>query len=366
MEKETIDQYSLILTKSQAESLREFNENVRRCETDSEKFSLCRQMRIQLLAQHDSVGTFIAVIEQVMLTICPKYKSYKRKRQTRGKVDDDEEWQRFIGVAAEGTKIFEKCLPHLKVPSLVWGRDKIQHYRWHHRGGSFCRKLAMVAKMMTWQEFVTKANRLLWRRATMHRKHRRRYIRDLPDPLDENELGCLRDWRGQDLYIKDKDPDQIELEPRALAPEELPDGFGFDRFGLLVHSQYAISTAEDGSNPLEVGPNTVTSLDPEHVDNEPRPVNQDTTMISPAPESASEVPSGDFIAFDFTATRLTEFSPSRENTVAGGLITPELGSPAFPDDEPLREENNIQLVDDAHNANDDTIAVIDDSSRPKV
>jgi hypothetical protein len=89
-------------------------------------------------------------------------------------------------------------------------------------------------------------------------------------------------------------------------------------------------------------------------------------MISPASEAAIEMPSGDFIAFGFTATRLPEFTPIRENTVAGGLITPELGSPAFPDTEPLREENDIQLVDDAHNANDDTVAVIDDSVRPKV
>ncbi|KAH8746108.1 hypothetical protein F5883DRAFT_585969 [Diaporthe sp. PMI_573] len=112
---------------------------------------------------------------------------HKGKRQTQEKVGDDEEWHRFIGVAADGNEILEKCLPHLKTASHVWGRDKIHHYRWHHRGWSFCKKLGTVAKMMTWQDFVIKANRLLWRRATVDRKHRRLHMRGFPHLLGDNE-----------------------------------------------------------------------------------------------------------------------------------------------------------------------------------
>jgi galactose-1-phosphate uridylyltransferase len=61
MEEENIDEYYVLLTESQAESLKEFNENVRRCGTDAEKFSLCGQMHSHLLERHNSLGTFIAV-----------------------------------------------------------------------------------------------------------------------------------------------------------------------------------------------------------------------------------------------------------------------------------------------------------------
>jgi hypothetical protein len=277
-----------------------------------------------------------------------------------------QEWDRFIGVAAQRAGVIENVLPHLKKASLVWGREKVQHYRWHDRGFSFCKKLGAVADERPWPEFVTKANRLLWRRATMERKYRRRHIKNLADPLGEIELCCLKFWLGEHSYIEDKDPDQTELQPSALSPEELPDGFGFDKFGLLVRNQYALSTAKHGTNPPEISPNPFTPLNPEHVESSPRSVEQDETMISPASEAASEVPSRDFIAFDFTATRLTEFASSTENTIAVGLITPEPGSPDFPDADPFPEENNVQRADDAHNANDETVALDDDLSRPKV
>ncbi|KAJ0100694.1 hypothetical protein J7T55_014069 [Diaporthe amygdali] len=57
MEAEKIDQFSKFLTESQAESLRRINEN----------------------------WTFVAVTEQIMLAICPKYKSYNRKKQPQEK-----------------------------------------------------------------------------------------------------------------------------------------------------------------------------------------------------------------------------------------------------------------------------------------
>ena len=143
------------------------------------------------MAQYDSVGTFIAVINQVMGVICPKYTSHEPKRTPEQKAEDNEQWNHFVGVATNGDELVDKCLPHLKAISLIWGRDKIQHYHWYHRGGSFHKKLGAVSKMMPWEEFVTKANRLLWRRATMDRKFRRCYIRPSPDPLDENELRGL-------------------------------------------------------------------------------------------------------------------------------------------------------------------------------
>jgi len=367
MEEEKINQFDVLLTESQAKSLKEFNENVRRCETDAEKFSLCRQMRSQLLERHNSLGMFIAVTEQVMLAICPKYQRYKKRRQTHEKAaDDDEEWQRFIGVAASGSDIIEKCLPHLRTASLVWGRDKIQHYRWHDRGGSFCKKLGAVAKKMAWQDFVTKANRLLWRRATMERKHRRRRIRNSPDPLDENELHSLRAWSGEHPYIKDKDPDQIELVPEVLAPGELPDGFGFDKFGLLVRSQHALPLSQHGTDAPEVDPKTVASLDPEPVDGSPRSVDQDTRMISPASEIASEASSSILTIFDSTPGQCSGSAARRGGPDSRGSDTTGTGSSPCSDPAVPGEEADAQAADDAHDAKAHRVAVVGEPSHPKV
>ncbi|KAJ0100686.1 hypothetical protein J7T55_003305 [Diaporthe amygdali] len=363
MEEEKIDHFSVLLTESQAESLKEFNEGVRRCKTDAEKFSLCRQMRSRLLERHDSLGVFIA--EKAILATCPEHQSYKERRQTRKRADDDEEWQRFVGVAASGSDVIEKCLPYLKLASLVWGRDKIQHYLWHDRGLSFCKKLGAVAKMMPWQEFVTKANRLLWWRATMERKHRRRHVRNSPDPLDENELHCLRAWSGEHSYVKDKDPDLVELDPKGLGPEEVPDGFGFDKFGLLVHSQHALPATQNGTNAPEIGHKKVTLLESEPVVGSRGSADQDTTMISPVSEITSEAPSSDLTIPDSTSGQRSEFAARRESTDSRALNTPETGSSSCSDPGAPGEEADVQAAEDAHNANDDRADIVVDPGPPK-
>ncbi|KAL2284419.1 hypothetical protein FJTKL_08831 [Diaporthe vaccinii] len=369
MEEEKINRYYVLLTESQAESLKEFNEEVRRCETDDGKFSVCRQMRSQLLEEHNSIGTFIAVVEQVMNTVCPKYNRYKRTRKAHG-THDDEEWQRFIGVAASRSDIIDKCLSDLKMASLVWGRDKIQHYRWPDRGWSFCKKLGTVARNMTWQDFVTKANRLLWRRTTMERKHRRRHIRNSPDPLNMDELVCLGAWRGEHSYVKEKDPDQIKLDPKALAPEELPDGFGFDKFGLLVRSQYALPLSQQGAGAPEIGPkivtSRVTSLDPELVDVSPRSVEQDTRMTPPESELASEAPSSNPTIFDSTPGQGSGSAARRESPGSHGPDTHDTGSSPCSDPALPGEEADAQAADDADDVNAHRVAVVDEPSLPRV
>ena len=59
-------------------------------------------------------------------------------------------------------------------------------------------------------------------------------------------------------FVKDKDPENVPLPFRELAVEELPPGFGFDEYGLLVLEKYAVTLPESRETnaaelPLEGG-----------------------------------------------------------------------------------------------------------------
>ncbi|KAK3985469.1 hypothetical protein QBC44DRAFT_299108 [Cladorrhinum sp. PSN332] len=235
----------LLLSCDQVDQLNRFRRNVRQCETDAEKFQLCAQVRGQLLDQHTQLELVIAFFEQVMLDECLQYGNYK-KRERRKKQDarqtqaDENDWDHFINVAANGSSAIKQLLPSAKAIIACWGQDKFEHYDWPARGPKFLRLLGALPRKMVWPELVTKANQLLLRKHQMPRKYRRRPIRDAPDSLDQVELDNLSKWLGQGPFVKDKDPEKIHLPCQKLTVEELPSGLGFDKYGLLVLAKYAI------------------------------------------------------------------------------------------------------------------------------
>lgn len=107
-----------------------FRQDVRRCETDEEKFRLYAEARGRLLEQHTRVELLIALFERVMLAECPGYRSCKSRKKISGRaqVDVEDEWDRFIGIAVKGSEEIQKCLPPLRAVSIHWGREKLQHY----------------------------------------------------------------------------------------------------------------------------------------------------------------------------------------------------------------------------------------------
>ncbi|KAM0322093.1 hypothetical protein ACHAQA_009722 [Verticillium albo-atrum] len=212
---------------------------VRLCATDAEKFRLCEEMRSRLLDKYTQVELLIALFERVMHAECPDYRSYKKTQAKAERAQNDaEEWGRFIGVAASGADIIEKCLPHLRSVSVRWGREKVQHYNWPARGWKFCKKLGAVANKMGWAEMVIKANQLLLRRAQMNGILRRHHIRESPDPLDLVELENLGKWSSEDPYVKDRDPESISLPFREVSTKDLPREYDFDQYGLIVWRQF--------------------------------------------------------------------------------------------------------------------------------
>ncbi|KAK3356290.1 hypothetical protein B0T25DRAFT_536432 [Lasiosphaeria hispida] len=231
-----VEDEQLLLSRDQAELIETFRQDVRRCGTNEEKFHLCAEARGRLLEQYTQVELLIALFERAMLAECPDYRSYKRNKANAGRtgVDIEDEWDRFIGVAANGLDVIRKCLPHLKAVSVRWDREKLQHYKWPARGWLFCKRLGAVANKMAWREFIIKANQLLLRRAQMDGKFRRHRIRESPDPLDLVELENLGRWITESPYVKTKDPENVVLPFEELSVGDLPSGYGFDRYGLMV------------------------------------------------------------------------------------------------------------------------------------
>ncbi len=258
-----IEYERFLLTADQAELLDAFCKEIRLCDSDVDKFQLCAQMRSRLLDQHTQVELLIAFVERTMLDECPKYGNYKKNKGKKTTDPDTAEWGRFIDIAASGSVAIQKFLPQLKAVSVCWGREKLEYYNWPARGWKFCRTLGAVARKMGWPEFVIKANRLLLRRQLMPRKYRRLPIRDSLDPLDQVELDNLGRWLGEGPFVKDKDPENVLLPFRDITAEELPAGFGFDEYGLMVLKKVAVTLPEGyeanaaerpGSEPREPSP----------------------------------------------------------------------------------------------------------------
>ncbi|KAL8388750.1 hypothetical protein RB599_010077 [Gaeumannomyces hyphopodioides] len=69
----------------------------------------------------------------------------------------------------------------------------------------------------------------------------RRRLREVVNPIDQADLVDLRAWSHQDSFDKDKN----SLPYQELAAADLPPGFGFDKFGLMVREEFAVSLPAD-------------------------------------------------------------------------------------------------------------------------
>ena len=125
----------LLLTSYEASLVERFRQDIRLCETDAEKFGKCMQKRDELLEENDRLVLRLAAFDYVMSVECVSYKGRKeRTRQPANlpkgtKESGAEKWDRFVGVAKVGSDTISKLLPPLKVVSLQWGKDFVQHYQ---------------------------------------------------------------------------------------------------------------------------------------------------------------------------------------------------------------------------------------------
>lgn len=123
----------------------------------------------------------------------------------------------------------------LKTVCRIWGGEKVEYYQWVHRGEHYCNKVRTAALVvMDWDEAVLKLNRLIHRRARLFGRFK---VKESANPIDCCDLINLKAWSHKDPYVAKEDKEGIVLPFTKLAVTELPAGYGFDKFGLMVRSE---------------------------------------------------------------------------------------------------------------------------------
>ena len=141
--------------------------------------------------------------------------------------------------------------PSLEVPPRssvetvrrIWGAEKVEHYGWAEKGAYFCSKLYAAAReVRDWDEAVVKLNRLILRRTA---QVGRPQVLVSVNSIISDDLVNLKAWGGVDPYIKTNDSERKVLHFRRLDGVEVPAGFGFDIFGLMVRMEEPATVADD-------------------------------------------------------------------------------------------------------------------------
>ncbi len=220
-----LDDY-FALTPEQASQADRFREELRSCETDAARYELCVQKRDELLDRQIGLELLVATCELIMSAECPTYQRRKQTpcRKSRTK-DNAKQRHRFLGPAKRGDRMKSSSLTALKEVARCWGPQIIQHYQWASRGERYCNQLRAAArKVPQWDDAVLGLNWWILQRS---RNVRQRPVRASVNPIEQHDLERLKTWS--------QDPSRRE----ELSINDIPDGLGFDTFGLLVHEEFA-------------------------------------------------------------------------------------------------------------------------------
>ncbi|KAK4194276.1 hypothetical protein QBC40DRAFT_38091 [Triangularia verruculosa] len=211
----------LVLSPDHVYRVAQFRHEIQRCKTDPEKYAVCVRMRNELLQEHTGVQLLAAACEHVMSTQCTVYKDWKARNKPPKRAKS--EWDVFLGVATDGQEIKSKCLSALKTVARHWGEDVVQHYPWAYKGRKYCDMLRAAAiAVPDWKKAAKGLSLSMLTRFQQGMSLKRRQICASPNPIEQGDLKYLR-----------------EHPPEDIVAISLPDGFGFDKFGLMVCKEYA-------------------------------------------------------------------------------------------------------------------------------
>ena len=110
----TENKVNLVLTSQEAKLIEKFRQEIRLCETDTEKYSKYIQKQDELLEKNDRLVLQLAAFEQVMSVEYATYRGRKERTRPLGsrprilEEDSAARWDRFVGVAAVGLDTISK------------------------------------------------------------------------------------------------------------------------------------------------------------------------------------------------------------------------------------------------------------------
>ena len=277
------DDDDIILPPQERAALDKFRNSLQICASDDQKFEVCIRYRDDLLSDYTKLGFLAARMVGIMKSECNKFRTKSRVGWKKSGLSDAEDWEKFVGVAREGSQKLDKCLPPLRTVKGTWGKEIAQHYRWAEMGETYCKALSSAAlKIEDLDEFLIKVGQLLKRRLQMSK---RRKLRQAINPIDLVELENVRLWNVYGSYIKRKDGANVKLPYQRLTLEDVPEGFGLDKFGLIVHKEFA--EAENLTPPIPEDQQTMPAAAPNNSLSLPLQTPQNGTDSSPIESEAN-------------------------------------------------------------------------------
>ena len=191
-------------------------------------------MRNKLLDQHTELGWLFACAEKVMVEESTNYRENKRSWSNTTNNDAEvKQWERFVSIAESGVKVKKQCLAPLTKASAFWGNDKVWHYGWASMGWGYCKVLGTaVARSPDWNEALVKLNQLLLSRIAKGHP-----LRASGNPIELIDLEQLKVWPDKSDFEKGRY--ECRLKYQQVTESDLPDGYGFDQYGLVVPAEVA-------------------------------------------------------------------------------------------------------------------------------
>ncbi|KAM0364066.1 hypothetical protein ACHAO7_011286 [Fusarium culmorum] len=159
-----------------------------------------------------------------------KFDSVKTRDPHR-KERQESEWEYYVGIASNNIAQWEEKRPSLCAAARYWGTERLQYYKWFAQPKTFCKKLAVAAKMVPdWEEAVIKLNQI--------RLHRHLAVGKQRIAANGPEIRCwdldmLKSWIGKSPHgiKRNESIDQIDFRP--VYQQELL-SHGLDKHGLVV------------------------------------------------------------------------------------------------------------------------------------
>ena len=255
---------SLLIRNLDRQEVDKFRDALDRCATAADTDRLCEHVRDALLVhgakRHDKypfmpsvvAGEFAAVMGVTSPAYDPSTAADTALLPPRT--------VEFRNMVEHGRSQAQRCRVSLRMNaggSEPWlptsGADDInsdtlaRHYQWARHGVAYCDLVKRAwGKIKTWDEARTKLNQLiLYRHLLLSVSNS---VKVGVNSVTQNDLKCLAEWIGGGLYAAGKGRLARSLCPDPLDAADLPAGFAFDRFGLLVRHTVVADVAESASD----------------------------------------------------------------------------------------------------------------------
>lgn len=192
---------------------REEEEAIERFLKSSPQIEHCRRQRIRLLESQTNLRISFVCWQLAFRSACPEYRE-----------KDPTEWHEFEKEIQAHHRSVDEIMRCIISISNAWGKDVVQHYDWKSVGVHNCNRLrALSKKLPRWPMASKLLNYAILERVRRTDK-RTPEVQDQASPIERWDL----------IYASNLPKDK---EPLDLS--QLPEGYGLDRYGLIVRERFA-------------------------------------------------------------------------------------------------------------------------------